>query len=266
MKIAGQFVTLVLLFFAIWFTLAKVDWVRKLKIVERTDTTEKQLSEFIWKTYSQSETEIKATSANESLKKLVFHLCQSNDIDTGKIKLHFVKKDDINAFTLPDGHIIVFTGLVNACNNESELMGVLGHEMAHMEKNHVMKKMVKEVGLSALVAVSTGRGSGEAVQKIASLISSSAYDRNLEKEADMTAVDYLANAGVAPEPFGDFLYRLSDEEKNIPHQLGWISTHPDSKERASYVIEYAKSKHVQAKEVIDRDEWEKFKKTVQELK
>jgi predicted Zn-dependent protease len=266
MKVIAQFVSIAVLFFATWFTLGKVDWMHVLRIEERTNTTEKQLSDFVWKTYSQSETEIKATSANQSLKKLVFHLCRNNNIDTGKIKLHLLEKGDINAFTLPDGHIVVYTGLINSCDNESELMGVLGHEMAHMEKNHVMKKMVKEVGLSALVAISSGKGGGEAAQKIAKLISSSAYDRNLEKEADITAVDYLVNAGVDPAPLANFMYRLSDEGRNTPHQLAWISTHPDSKERANYIIEYAKGKHVHAKQVTSADEWDRFKKAVEELK
>lgn len=265
MKIIGQFVSIVVLFFGTWFALGKVDWMRTFKIQERTDMTEKKLSEFIWKSFSQSETEIKATSANRTLKKMVFHLCQRNNIDTAKIKLHFLEKGDINAFTLPDGHIVVYTGLVNACENEAELTGVLGHEMAHMEKNHVMKKMVKEVGLSALIAISAGRGGGEAAQKVAKLISSSAYDRTLEKEADITSVDYMVNASVDPDGLANFLYRLGDDAKGISHQLAWISTHPDCKERANYIIEYAKSKHGSVKAVTSQDEWDNFKKAVSEM-
>lgn len=265
MKIVGQLVSILVLFFGTWFALGKVDWMRTFKIEERTNTTEKKLSDFIWKAFSQSGKEIKATRANRTLQKMVFHLCEHNNIDTSKIKLHFLEKGDINAFTLPDGHIVVYTGLVNACENESELMGVLGHEMAHMEKSHVMKKMVKEVGLSALIAISAGKGGGEAAQKIARLISSSAYDRTLEKEADITAVDYLANADVDPDALANFLYRLGDDGKNIPHQLAWISTHPDCKERASYIIEYAKTKHVSVKPVTSSEEWDNLKNEVQEM-
>jgi len=71
-------------------------------------------------------------------------------------------------------------------------------------------------------------------------LSSSAYDRELETEADLTAVDYLIKAGIGPEPFANFLYRLGDESKVVPKQIYWISTHPESKERAEKMIEHIK--------------------------
>ena len=85
--------------------------------------------------------------------------------------------------------------------------------------------------------MSTGNGNSEMIKGAVKQLSSSAYDRSLETEADRTAVDYLIRAGIDPEPFANFLYRLSDETKNLPHQIYWISTHPESKERAEKIVE-----------------------------
>jgi len=94
------------------------------------------------------------------------------------------------------------------------------------------------------------------------MLSSSAFDRSLEKEADIKAVDYLVNANLNPEPFAYFLYKLSETENEAAKYLTWISTHPDSKERAEYIIEYGKGKKTQYKPVLSIDTWDKLKTTL----
>ena len=58
------------------------------------------------------------------------------------------------------------------------------------------------------------------------------------------------------------LYRMSDKEKNIPRQLFWITTHPDSKERAEAIIAYVKGKSFEKKAVLSKELWEELKKGV----
>lgn len=94
------------------------------------------------------------------------------------------------------------------------------------------------------------------------MLSSSAFDRNLEKEADIKAVDYMLNANVNPEPFADFLYKLSETEHESTKYLTWISTHPDSKERAEYIIEYSKAKGTEFKPILTNETWGKLKITL----
>jgi predicted Zn-dependent protease len=133
-----------------------------------------------------------------------------------------------------------------------------------MEKNHVMNKLIKEVGLSVLISMSTGNGNSEAIKSAIKQISSSAYDRKLETEADLTAVDYLEKAGIDPEPFANFLYRLADETKNLPSQIYWISTHPESKDRAENIIEHIKGKSFLKVEVKDSLRFERLKEKMKE--
>ena len=97
------------------------------------------------------------------------------------------------------------------------------------------------------------------MQHAAKTLSSSAFDRGLEKDADIKAVDYLVKAKINPEPFADFLYKLSSKENEATKYLNWISTHPDSKERAEYIIEYSKNKSTTYESVLSTTTWDKLK-------
>lgn len=258
MKLFLKFLLLVALFFASWFVLRQVDWVTLLKVKQMTRTTEEKLGNLFWEMLNQTEDIDHSPEVAGTIDSLVTHLCKANALDREKIKLHVVEKDMVNAFTLPDGHLVVLTGLVNESENEAELLGVIAHELAHVEKNHVMKKLVKEIGLSVLISMTKG-GSGETVRQTMQLLTSSAYDRELEREADLTAVDFLIKAKVDPEPFANFLYRLSENEEHIPRQVFWITTHPDSKERAENIINYMKGRDIHKKSILTPEQWGKLK-------
>lgn len=258
MKLFLKFLFLVALFFGTWFALRQIDWVALLNVRQMTKSTEQKLGDLFWDMFRQTEEIDHSAEVAGAIDSLVTHLCKANDIDRDKLKLHVVDKDMVNAFTLPDDHLVVLTGLVNETQNEAELLGVIAHEVAHVEKNHVMKKLVKEIGLSVLISMTNG-GSGEAIRQALQMITSSAYDRDLEREADLTAVDYLIKAEVDPEPFANMLYRLSENEEHIPRQLFWISTHPNSKERAEAIIAYIKGKTVTRKPVLSSQQWDHLK-------
>jgi predicted Zn-dependent protease len=110
--------------------------------------------------------------------------------------------------------------------------------------------------------MSTGNGNAEVIKATLKQLSSTAYDRSLETEADLTAADYLIKAGIDPEPFANFLYRLADETKNLPSQIYWISTHPESKERAEKIIEQIKGKSFPKAETKDSLRFERFKEII----
>jgi len=259
-----QFISIAAIFLLLWFGLSKIDWRKQLKVDEVNKTSEEKLGDLFWKTISSKETELKQQAVTEPLDSLVQSLCKSNDIDFKKLKIHVVEKDEINAFALPNNHLVVYAGLIKDCGSEAELLGVLGHEIAHIEKHHIFKKLVKEIGLAAIISM-TG-GNNKAVQKTIELITSSSYDRNLEREADITSVDYLLKAEINPEPFANFLYRMSNDEKNIPKQMYWITTHPESKERAEDIIKYIKNKTIKTKSILSQQSWDEFKNATMNIK
>ena len=236
-KIFLQSIVSAMLFLIVLFSFSRVDWLSVFDL--RETVIEEKLGDMYWDLYSGSAVFLESDTVLAPLDSLLSHLCEANDIERDKIKLHVVQSNEVNAFAFPDNHLVVFTSLIAKCENQEELCGVMAHEIAHMQKGHIMKKLVKEVGLSALVGMASGGQSGEVLRSTAKLLSSTAYDRTLESEADKTAVFYLLQSGINPEPFGEFLFRLSKEEE-LPSLTEWVSTHPDSEKRSIQICNWAK--------------------------
>jgi predicted Zn-dependent protease len=248
-------------FVAIWFGLSQVDFMNLFKVEKVSSSTEEKLGDLLWKSIQETETIIRKDSVVDPVNRLVSHLADKNNIDRSDIKVHIVEKDEVNAFAMPGNHLIVYTGLIADCENESELAGVLGHEIAHMEKHHVMKKLVKEVGLSVLISTTTGGRGGKAVQETVRMLSSSAYDRSLESEADMASVEYLIKAKLDPEKFANFMYKMAMNQ-DVPDEMYWISTHPESEERAKDILDAIKHRTFTKKRFLTDKEWKALIKQV----
>lgn len=264
-KLFIQALIMVTMFFTVFFALNQVNWMLVFSINQLTKTTEEKLGDMFWDLYNKAEKEIKNPKATGPTDSIVSKICISNGIDKGKIKIHIIESSEVNAFILPNNHLVINSGLILNSENEAELCGVICHELAHMEMNHVMKKLIKEVGLSVLISMTAGNSSSEMIRETAKLLSSTAYDRNLEKEADIKAVDYLLKANINPEPFANFLYRLSEKESEIVSRLIWVSTHPDSKERSKYIIEYYNNRTQNFQLVLMPETWENFKEYLEEF-
>jgi predicted Zn-dependent protease len=249
---------IVLLFFATWFVLTEINWISILKVEQVSKKTEEKLGDLFWELFNKTEKEIKNENVILPFDTILSRICDSNGIDKSKIKIHIVRSDEINAFALPDNHLIIYSGLISASENEEEISGVICHEIAHMKMNHVMKKLIKEAGLSAIISISTGNSGSEIIKETAKLLSSSAYDRKLEKEADLKAVEYLIKSNISPEPFANLLSRLGDTQTQIESRLAWISTHPDSKERAEYILEKSGNTKRNYQPVLMIGTWEKL--------
>ncbi len=255
----------ILLIASIWFMLHQVDWLSLLKIEEVSANTEEKLGEVLWDIIKQNESENKNTNAINTVDSLLVRLCKYNGIDRKTIKLHIINSDDVNAFALPDGHLVVYSKLITEAENPEELCGVLAHELAHIELNHVMKKLVKEIGLATIISITTGGGGAEVTREAIKLLTSSAFDRKLEKEADLKAVDYLKNAKISCEPFANFLFKLSAKENKTQEEyFNWISTHPNSKTRAEYIIQQSKNQKSTFKPVLDSTAWKNLQNELSE--
>jgi predicted Zn-dependent protease len=247
-------------FFLLWFGFSQVDFMKLFKVNERTQHMENKLGDMIWEEIADNEDVVTNDTIVKTLDKLINPLCEANNIERDSLKIHIVKKDMINAFALPNNHLVVFTGLIEDCKKQEALQGVLGHEIGHIEKNHVMKKLSKEIGYSVLLTASGSKG-GQLAKEILKTLTSSAYDRKLEKEADITSVNYMIKANIDPKPMADFMYQMAQDNK-MPEGMGWIADHPESEERAKYILDYVKGKKLKSKESITQKEWANFKEQV----
>ena len=111
--------------------------------------------------------------------------------------------EDINAFAAPGGYIFLTKGLYRRLNNEAELAGVLGHEIAHVTQKHHLKVLKKSSLIGALgqAASSKAQGSDQMVQNLignGAEIMARGLDKNAEFEADRVGIVLAARAGYDP--------------------------------------------------------------------
>ncbi|MDZ4749577.1 MAG: M48 family metallopeptidase [Saprospiraceae bacterium] len=250
-----QFGVIAASFFLIWFGLDRIDWMTIFQVEKTTKNIEEKLGDLYWDILKKIDDEITDKNVISPVDSLITRICDRNDINRDKIKLHVVENGEVNAFALPDYHLVVFSGLIEECENEAELCGIIAHELAHLEKGHIMQKLVKEVGLSVLLSMTSGNGNPEIIRQAVKVLTSSAYDRKLETEADLAGADYMIRAGIDPEAFAQFMFRMSENEKGLPDQLFWISTHPGSEQRTRAILDYIKDREFTEEIVLDSLQW-----------
>lgn len=146
--------------------------------------------------------------------------------------------EDINAFAAPGGYVFVTKGLYRQLNNEAELAGVLGHEIAHITKKHHLKVLKKSSLISALgqAASKQAKNSDQVVQNLignGAEIMARGLDKDAEFEADREGIVFAARAGY--DPWG--LPAVLQDLAALPAKDGrtglLYKTHPQPADRLS---------------------------------
>ncbi len=129
------------------------------------------------------------------------------DAANWKWEINVEKSDQVNAYCMPGGKIMVYTGLISKLNaTDDELGAVIGHEIAHALREHGRERMsqayVQQFGLQALASLVTGSAGGAAVQAAgmgSQLFFALPNGRNQETEADKIGLELSARAGYNPD-------------------------------------------------------------------
>jgi len=150
-----------------------------------------------------------------------------------------IDSDEINAFALPGGFFYVNSGLILRADEEAELAGVMGHEIAHVAARHGTKTATKgELMQLATIPVMilvpygwAGYGIYEGLN-LAIPMSYLKFTRDAEKEADYLGLQYMYKAGYDPNAFVSFFEKIEAEERRHPGSIPKIfSTHPPTPDR-----------------------------------
>ncbi len=261
-KAFTHFLLLSFSFFGTWFSLSLIDYRGIFEIEEFTKENERKLGELILDAVSKSNKTITRTNVTRVTTEIKDRICEANGIVDSTITIHIIAVDDVNAFALPGRNLVIFTGLIRYCRTPEELAGVMAHEIAHIEHQHVKEKMMKEVGLAMLTALSGGDSGGEIVRQTVKILSSTAFDRDQESEADEYGVRYLAHAGIDPQHSANFLFRLSGEKNDISKHFQWLSTHPNSSDRAANILTLRKQETFTARSIMDSSAWKSYQTIV----
>jgi predicted Zn-dependent protease len=160
-------------------------------------------------------------------------------------KFYVIDSPIVNAFALPGGYIYISRGLLALANSESELAGVIAHEIGHITGRHAASRMSQGVlvGLgAAILSAATGSDAVGQVANVGSDLYIKSYSRGQETQADELGVRYLSRAGYDPKSMASFLRSLDAQTKldqRIAGQsegagMNYFSTHPVTADRVSH--------------------------------
>jgi predicted Zn-dependent protease len=146
---------------------------------------------------------------------------------------------EINAFALPGGPVWVNRGAIEAARNESQLAGVLAHEIAHISERHsaaqLSNAMVTNLGLSLLGALLGNSGGAGAADIAARYVASGAFlkfSRDDEREADRVGAAMMARAGWDPHGMIELMQTIRDQQRRDPSSVEvFFSNHPSPADR-----------------------------------
>ena len=168
----------------------------------------------------------------------LFHGLVGRKNSPAHYRLQFRKSENVgaNAFALPSGLIVMTDELVGLAENDRELIGVLAHEIAHVENRHGLRMLFQNAGALLLVSALAGdvtsiSAAGETLPK---LLIESGYSRRFEKEADRAAGTYLIRMGWGTASLQNILTRIAKTAPTHP-AFALFSSHPDLEERIGYL-------------------------------
>lgn len=167
--------------------------------------------------------------------------------DAREYRIEFRKsKIGPNALAFPGGMIVMTDELVALSPGDEALLGVLAHELGHIQQRHLLRRLISSTVTGAVATLLAGDASGIATALPATLADLS-YSRDMEREADDYAVERLQAVGLPVTPLADLLERMeaahaarAKDRGGRVRLDGYLSTHPDTGERVKKLREAGK--------------------------
>lgn len=165
----------------------------------------------------------------------------AGEIENFAWEFNLVADNQVNAFCMPGGKIVVYEGLLPVTKNEASLAIVLGHEIAHAVAKHSAEQMSKQIrqqyavkaGTSVLGAAGAGAITTSAINSIANAgfnFANLKYSRDNETEADHLGLIFAAMAGYDPQTAIPFWQRMAELSGNS-NKSDIMSDHPSDQKR-----------------------------------
>jgi Zn-dependent protease with chaperone function len=213
---------------AVWFsTDVLVEWA-----VDRVPVEwEQRLGQSAYQDVLVQQTVLKEGPSVAAVQEISQRLIEQIHNNPYAFEISVVKNDVVNAFALPGGYVVVFTGLLEQAKSGEEVAGVLSHEFNHVLQRHGLERIVKQLGVVAVLGIILGDQQGLAgiMKQVGAELLSLKFGRAQETEADVKGLQLLQRARVDPTGMIAFFQRMSAKEQG---RVEWLSSHPMSAARA----------------------------------
>lgn len=152
-------------------------------------------------------------------------------------EVHTIKSDQLNAFVMPGGKIMFYSGIIDRLNlTDDEIAAIMGHEISHALREHSRERMSREyatqtsIGLAASI-FGLSQGQAQIANVAGDLGLSRPHSRTQESEADQIGLELMARAGYNPQAAISLWQKMQNASEGEPPQF--LSTHPSSSSRIS---------------------------------
>ena len=150
-----------------------------------------------------------------------------------------IDSDELNAFALPGGFFYVNSGLIMRADEESELAGVMAHEIAHVTARHGTRNATKgeiaQLAMIPLIIFGPGGWAGYGLYQGLNFfipLQFLKFSRDAEREADFLGLQYMYKAGYDPNSYVSFFEKIQAEDRRRPGSIPKVfSSHPPTPER-----------------------------------
>lgn len=180
------------------------------------------------------------------------------------LKFTVVKDKQVNAFALPGGNIVVYSGILDKMKSAEELAALLSHEVTHIKERHSLRGLSRNLAGSVLISLVFGD-----TGSISSVLANKAEDfyqlgfsRGMEKEADLKGLQIMYHNRLDPQGMVHLMERLKEEEKEqgSTKMLSYLNSHPMTNERLTYIKEHSRKHTGIINKNLDNS-WKELKET-----
>lgn len=182
---------------------------------------------------SEKENEIHIPIVDHAIKDMSQRLIDAVGKSPYNFQFSVVENEVVNAYALPGGHMVIYTGLILKADSPEEVAGVMAHEIQHILNRHSLNRLVSSLEYYTIFSIFFGDAGGLlAILEEAGLsLVTSSFDREQESESDFRGLKLLEKAKINPEGMITFFDKLSQQEGRIAQLTQYVSTHPSSHDR-----------------------------------
>lgn len=167
----------------------------------------------------------------EPLQRIVDTLVAESSGSSYDFRIYLLERDEVNAFALPGGRIVVYSGLLKHTKRAEEIAGVLAHEMVHVTRRHSTQSLLRGTSTRLLLAALLGSDQMAGVVEAAVSVGMLHYDRAAEAEADREGMALIQRARIDPRGTVDMMREFERMSGDLHGALVYLTDHPDTAER-----------------------------------
>ena len=240
-KILRDLFVLLALFGILWIIIYQISKPVVLPKMNLSDETRDKLKVFL---EEQIEKKYKVITPHEwenNLEEIMKRLHKSGQLKGSTYDVKVLDSEMVNAFVTVGNTIYLFKGLLKFTENNEELASVIAHELGHIELDHIESRLLTEFGLTVLTLIMSG-GDPTLATQVVKEVSSGAYSRKHENEADDFALQLLLKSGIDPAYLGIMFKRLKSKyQDELFKEFELLSSHPVMEKRIKKSFEFDKS-------------------------